>query len=144
MPRLVPDLDARFIRRKVRVETRRFVKPAVLAVKPHGPYSDEDCCEKEGPVEHIGVVDAIAEADGLMFLCPKCFVENGGPVGTHSVICWFVGRVPDEVDPKPGRWTPQGTSMSDLTFVPSAGRTQSVLLTGGCGWHGFVVDGSAS
>lgn len=125
MPRLVPDLDARFIRRKVRVETRRFVKPAVLAVKPHGPYSDEDCC-------------------GLMFLCPKCFVENGGPVGTHSVICWFVGRVPDEVDPKPGRWTPQGTSMSDLTFVPSAGRTQSVLLTGGCGWHGFVVDGSAS
>ena len=24
----------------------------------------------------------------LGILCPKCFAENGGPVGTHSVICW--------------------------------------------------------
>lgn len=82
-----------------------------------------------------------AEADGVMFLCPKCFAENNGPVGTHSVICWFVGKVPDDVSPKPGRWNPSGTGLDDLTFV-GPGAT-SVLLTSGCGWHGFVKDGSA-
>ncbi len=83
----------------------------------------------------------IAGADGIMFLCPKCFAENKGPVGTHSIICWFVGRVADDVNPKPGRWNPSGTGLDDLTFVgPGA---VSVLLTSGCGWHGFVKDGKA-
>ncbi len=89
-------------------------------------------------------VEQLAEADGLEFLCPKCFVANGGEVGTHRVICWFVGKVPDWVRPGPGRWTPQGTGLNDLTFVPSEGRSQSVALTGGgCAWHGFVTDGKA-
>jgi hypothetical protein len=34
--------------------------------------------------------------------------------------------------------------LHDLTFVPSAGRTHSVLLTAGCQWHGFVVNGDAA
>lgn len=144
MARLVPDLDARFIRHEVRVEAQHFVKPEAIAARPHGPYTDDDVYEKIGPAEYIPAVDSIAEADGVMFLCPKCYIENNGPVGTHSVICWFVGRVPDDVDPKPGRWTPTGTGLSDLTFVPSDGRTQSVLLTGGCHWHGLVVNGDAS
>lgn len=85
--------------------------------------------------------DTLAEADGIIFLCPKCFASNNGSVGTHSVICWFVGKVPDELDPKPGRWNPRGTGMDDLTFIgPGAA---SVLLTSGCGWHGFVKNGSA-
>lgn len=85
-------------------------------------------------------VDTVAEAHGVMFLCPKCFRENGGPVGTHSVVCWFTG-VPDAVQPGPGRWNPSGTSVDDLTFVgPGA---VSVLLTVGCGWHGFVRNGDA-
>lgn len=130
MARLVPDLDACFIRREVRVETKRFIKAEAIAARPHGPYTDDDTYERTGPVEYIPIVDTIAEADGLMFLCPKCCAANGGAVGTHRVICWFVGRVPDDVDPKPGRWTPRGTSLSDLTFVPSAGRSHSVLLTG--------------
>lgn len=64
-------------------------------------------------------VDRVADADGVRFLCPKCHAANGGPVGTHSVLCWFVGV---------------------LSFVgPGAA---SVLLTGpGCGWHGFVRAG---
>jgi hypothetical protein len=100
--------------------------------------------DRTEPFEFIPVVETLAEADGVMFLCPKCYAENGGPVGTHSVICWFAGRVPDGVDPKPGRWTPTGTGLHDLTFVPSAGRSCSVLLLGGCGWHGFVANGDVS
>ena len=142
--RLVPDLEARFIRREIRIDVRRFVKPGVLADRPGGPYTEEDFESRTGPTEYIVDVDAIADADGVWFLCPKCCADNGGRAGTHAAICWFVGRVPDEVQPKPGRWTPQGTGLSDLTFVPSAGRTQSVQLTGGCGWHGFVVNGYAA
>lgn len=89
-------------------------------------------------------IESLADADGLMFLCPKCFAANNGRTGTHSVICWFVGKVPDDLDPKPGRWTPQGTSLDDLTFVPGSGRSHSVLLTSGCNWHGFVANGGAA
>lgn len=84
---------------------------------------------------------SFAEADGIMFLCPKCFVENNGSVGTHSVICWFVGKVPDETNPKPGRWHPFGTGINDLTFGGPG--SYSVLLTSGCNWHGFIVNGIA-
>jgi len=144
MARLVPDLDATFIRREVRVEARIFIKAEAIAANPRGPFTDDDRYEKIDDVEHLLFVDTLAEADGVMLLCPKCHATNGGPIGTHRVICWFVGKVPDDVDPKPGRWTPRGTGLHDLTFVPSAGRTESVLLTGGCGWHGFIVDGNAS
>lgn len=140
---LVPDLEARFIRHEVRIEQKRFVKPAVFAAKPSGPYSDDDIEERLGPVEYLPIVETLTEADGVWFLCPKCFAANGGSVGTHSVICWFVGKVSDDVEPKPGRWTPTGTGLLDLTFVPSAGRSHSVLLTGGCTAHFFVTNGDA-
>lgn len=144
MARLVPDLEARFLRHEVRIETRSFIKAEAIAVKPNGPYTDDDVEERTGPAEYIPIVDTLAEADGVWFLCPKCFAGNGGPVGTHAVICWFVGKVADDVDPKPGRWTPTGTGLHDLTFVPSEGRSHSVLLTGGCRWHGFLANGDAS
>lgn len=84
-------------------------------------------------------------AQGILFLCPKCFAKNNGSVGTHGVICWFAGRgVPDEMAPGPGRWTPEGTSIDDLTFVPgNPPRSVSVKLNSGCGWHGFVKIGDA-
>lgn len=90
-----------------------------------------------------GRVLSLAEADGLLFMCPKCFTENKGKVGTHWVLCWFVGKVPDDLDPKPGRWTPAGTSLDDLSFVPGSGRSHSVLLQSGCAWHGFLTNGRA-
>jgi hypothetical protein len=77
------------------------------------------------------------DADGVCFLCPKCFVENGGPVGTHRVICWRP-RVPQTEDPKPGRWEFEGTGFADLTLVAGS---SSILLTSGCRWHGFVRGG---
>ena len=85
----------------------------------------------------------LADAQGVMFLCPKCYAENGGPVGTHMVLCWFAGRgVPEDEAPLPGRWNPSGTGIEDLTFVgPGAA---SVLLTAGCCWHGFVRNGEAA
>jgi hypothetical protein len=90
------------------------------------------------------VVESIDEAQGVMFLCPKCFAANRGKVGTHSVLCWFAGRgVPDDMSPKPGRWNPSGTGIYDLTFVPP-GAVSVLLLGGGCGWHGFVTNGDAS
>jgi hypothetical protein len=86
----------------------------------------------------------LADAHGIILLCPVCFAKNGGSAGTHSVICWFRHcGVPDDLDPKPGRWTPQGTGLDDLTFV--AGEPPmacSVLLTGpGCGAHFFIKNG---
>jgi hypothetical protein len=91
------------------------------------------------------IVDDLGTAQGIIFLCPKCFKTNAGRTGTHSVKCWFRGRrVPDQRPPGPGRWTPEGSGLDDLTFVPGVPPVaHSVLLTGGCGWHGFVTNGSA-
>jgi len=84
-------------------------------------------------------VDA-SEADGVSFLCPKCYDDPPvGPVGCHSIMCWFVGRVADDVTPGPGRWVPHG-KIADLTFIgPDAA---SVSITGGCAAHFYVRNGA--
>ena len=136
------DLNAFFVRREVKLQIVRRVRPEVWEVRKDGPWSDDDIYEVEADVVHMPTVDTLAEADGVWFLCPKCYADNGGEVGTHSVICWFVGKVPDDAEPKPGRWVPSGSGIDDLTFVgPNAA---SVLLTGGCRWHGFVRNGDAT
>jgi hypothetical protein len=124
------DLDARLLRREIRIEewTRVLEGGGTELVV--------------GPRVYLVTVETMTAADGIMYLCPKCYTANGGPVGTHSVLNWFVGRVPDDADPKPGRWVPAGTGIDDLTFVGPA--AASVLLTSGCGWHGFVRAGDAS
>lgn len=83
----------------------------------------------------------LAEASGVMFLCPACMVANGGPVGTHRIICWS-RQVPDYVSPGPGRWrpAPASTGLENLTLVGDGG-SSSIQLTSGCRWHGFVTDG---
>lgn len=91
-------------------------------------------------------VPTLAEAQGVCFLCPKCFAEKGGPVGTHSIICWSRSRgTPDDADPKPGRWKMDGTGIDDLTLnadPPSTAR--SVQLNGGCNWHGHITNGEVT
>lgn len=90
-------------------------------------------------------VESIADAQGVLFLCPLCYGVNTGAVGTHSVICWSRSRgVPDDVEPKPGRWVLSGTGIDDLTLDAEPGQSRSVLLLGGCGWHGFVTSGEAT
>jgi hypothetical protein len=86
-------------------------------------------------------VETMGEADGVLFLCPVCFAKNSGPVGTHSVICWFSGKgVPPEEHPGPGRWEASGTGYADLTLAPSV----HLSGEGGCGWHGFVQRGDVT
>lgn len=58
------------------------------------------------------------------------------------MVCWFEGKVPDDAEPKPGRWNPTGTGYGDLSFVPGK-KSNSVLLLGGCAWHGFITNGEA-
>ena len=82
-------------------------------------------------------VDELAGADGVIFLCPVCYIANGGRVGTHSVICWRP-RVPQSINPVPGRWEFEGASLEDLTLVAGS---SSVLLMDGCRAHFFVRAG---
>ena len=85
-------------------------------------------------------VDTLEDAQGILFLCPKCFASNGGPVGTHSVICWFKHRgVPDDLEPGPGRWEPSGLGYHDVSLTPSVNLSDP----GGCLWHGWVKEGGA-
>lgn len=88
-------------------------------------------------------IRSVARAQGVFFLCPRCFTKNRGPIGTHGVICWFLDRgVPADLPPLPGRWVPAGNGLADLTFIgPSSA---SVQLLGGCNWHGFVRSGEAT
>jgi hypothetical protein len=85
-------------------------------------------------------VDVLTDAQGVWFLCPKCFEANGrNNIGVHGVICWFRDRgVPDTEDPRPGRWVVSGSSYTDLSLSPS------ILLTSGCGWHGYVTNGNVT
>lgn len=85
-------------------------------------------------------LETIAAANGVFFLCPKCFRANGGDVGTHWVLCWSPS-VPQTVKPTPGRWELRGTSLEDLTLVAGS---SSILLTGGCQWHGFIRNGEVT
>lgn len=84
-------------------------------------------------------VGGLHEAHGIVFLCPKCYKANGGPVGTHSVMVWFKNKgVPDAEEPKPGRWSVVGgTGYANLSLGPS------IQISTGCQWHGWVTNGSA-
>lgn len=103
-------------------------------------YSEEDGGTFLRPV------DRIEDAQGVKFLCPKCFAANGGPKGTHAVICWSRSRgTPDKAAPGPGRWRLKGRGYDDLTLKADAPSTaRSVQLKGGCAWHGFITDGLAT
>ena len=100
---------------------------------------------KDGHIYHVPV-PTFGAAQGVIFLCPKCFATNNGPIGTHKVICWSRSRgVPDSASPGPGRWVMAGTGLHDLTLnadPPSTGR--SIALRGGCEWHGFITNGEAA
>lgn len=94
---------------------------------------------KRNDSHHFQFVTTIAEADGIEFLCPKCFVANNGKIGTHSVICW-APTVPQDTNPTPGRWELQGTSIDDLTLIAGS---SSIQLNGGCNAHFYVRNGAA-
>lgn len=86
----------------------------------------------------------IEQAQGLWFLCPKCFAENKGAVGTHACEVSFTNRgvLPEQGSHnkkgEPVRWNMSGTGLHDLTLTPS------ILLEGGCAWHGYITNGEAT
>lgn len=95
-------------------------------------------------------LDTIDGAQGVLFQCPLCSEgkppgepDGRGFRGAHYILAWFANpinapRVPDDADPKPGRWVATGTTFENLSLSPS------ILLQGGCGWHGYVTNGMTS
>jgi hypothetical protein len=91
---------------------------------------------------HHQQVDSIAEADGIFFVCPKCFAENNHQrPGVHGVICWEP-NVPQTTNPKPGRWEMIGTGLHDLSL--RAGSSSILLTPPGCGAHFFITNGEVT
>jgi hypothetical protein len=90
------------------------------------------------PTTVFRAVESIHDADRVSFLCPKCFVDNGGKIGTHRIAIDFEGRgTPDEAcvhndSGQPVRWSFTGTCLEDLELRPS------IQVIGGCNWHGYV------
>lgn len=92
----------------------------------------------ETKLTRLQKVETLQEANGVLFGCPGCYVKNGNSmIGTHRVLC-LDPSIPVEWGQGPGRWPMTGTGLLDLTLTPS------VLLLGGCGWHGFVTNGEVS
>jgi hypothetical protein len=118
------DLEPQFVRREIR--------PCHVGAPDCHTVSDHT--EHEWHV----YVDTLAEADGIAFLCPKCFADNSGSRGTHQVLCWRP-RVPADVSPKPGRWEFEGTGYDDLSLRAGS---SSILLNGGCNAHFWIEHGA--
>lgn len=88
---------------------------------------------------HFKIVKKLSNADGVEFLCPKCFEANHhSSIGVHSVLCWSPS-VPQTTSPTPGRWEMLGTGLDDLTLRAGS---SSVLLTEGCQAHFFIENGA--
>jgi hypothetical protein len=116
-----------------------FVRHRVEPASPsHGRTLPDGSIQWGGfPVDVFGVVEPLGEADGISFLCPKCFAANGGPVNTHSLHVYFAGRnCPDRIGKnKKGetvRWVFSGIGLDDLVLSPS------ILVEVGCEWHGYI------
>lgn len=91
------------------------------------------------PLKNHQEIDSLEEAQGIFFLCPKCFELQPDGVGVHGVICWFSDKGVLEAEvPGPGRWKATGTGYFDLTLTAAS---SSVRLGSGCMAHFFVESG---
>lgn len=150
------DLDARFIRLVDGApSTYRFVAtlaeaqglmfqcPVCAVGKERGTsvYCERCQCEID---EYTPTCDC--DARGL----PQLRVTLGHAKGAHAIISWLrnpqqLPRVPDDIDPKPGRWWAEGTSIDDLTFAHGDPHwPRSVQLNGGCNAHFCVTNGDCA
>ena len=65
----------------------------------------------------------LEEAEGVVFICPKCLRDFGHPAQSHTIYAWFENR---EVS---------GDTISNVTVG-------GTFRVGSCGWSGRVEDGS--
>lgn len=136
------DLEPQFLRYEERLDTWTAVDRQPL---PGESLSSIPHHQVTGMRAYWPYAQGIDDAQGIEFLCPKCFQANGGTGGTHAVVCWSRSRgVPDAAQPGPGRWQLVGTGYHDLTLEAEPGQSRSVALIGGCTWHGFVTNGEAA
>lgn len=115
-----------------------------VADKSHGRHLPDGSVQWGGfPVDMLHQQAELTGADGVEFLCPKCFEENGGAVGTHLVQVFFHGgdapeNLGKDSEGHTARWTANGTGLDDLTLSPS------IYVKTGCGWHGYVTNGETT
>lgn len=141
------ELEPQFLRYEERLGSWREHKKDGYADDPDHKHIDE-CWETvtgQRVFWPFVMANDMKQAQGLKFLCPKCFERNNGPVGTHSVIIWSRSRgVPDHATPT-GRWTLDGVSCANLTVNGDPpGSARSIQLIGGCAWHGYITNGRSS
>jgi len=79
-------------------------------------------------------VQRMEQADGLTFLCPKCF----GTYQMHWIRIWRP-HVSTNILPGPGRWEFVGTGLSDLTL--RASHTQDLKTESKCKAHFAIRNG---
>lgn len=90
------------------------------------------------PAEYLHHENSLATAQGIMFLCPICFIKNNGPIGTHKIEVTFSDRGAQDnqgshnTQRQPSRWVVHGSGYADMTLHPS--------INAEC-WHGFVTAG---
>lgn len=155
-PVKLSELAPQFIRYEARVETYSVIEGDAETWRARG------CPTREvrGPQEYSVHVDSLEAAQGLRFLCPKCFADNiarvppgtgseaddiqAAGVGIHQVEVTFQGRGATDVQGSHGnggtatRWAVSGTGYDDLSTTPSI---LLLSLPGGCGWHGYITNG---
>lgn len=137
------ELDPQFLKYDTRIEEYSVVdgiwdpdkKDYIVSDGRYWHEAGEPTIKKTGPRTYLIPVATLAEAQLISFLCPKCYLENHGPVGTHHVHMPFAGR---DVDPTMDQWNAVGTGFEDLTTTPS------YLIVGGCNWHGYITNGEVS
>lgn len=139
----LPLLEPAWVRYATRVEPVTRVATGFDTGTPDG-YAAWNAAGRpsevvDAPAEYIEHVDGINEAQGLQFLCPACYANNGGKAGTHSITVTFEGR--GALDSQgsrsskggPSRWiVVSGEGFDDLTLSPS--------IDCGC-WHGHIQAG---
>ncbi len=134
------DLEPRFIRYEDRIETYNVVDGDPATWEERGKPTKEET----GPRTYLVTAEVLDQAQGIYFLCPQCFKANGGAVGTHLCEVTFEGRGAldhqgtHNSKGQPVRWHVSGSGFGDLSTSPS------ILLEGGCGWHGYITKGDAT
>lgn len=127
------ELDPHWIRYEWRDDTWQQI------VGPHETWEERGrpSVKVTGRREHTLLQGVTFEtAQGVLFNCP---CGSG-----HIVMASFAGRgLTDDQGThnkagQPVRWTTSGSTFDDLTLQPS------ILLEGGCNWHGFITNGDVT